>query len=239
MSGNCAIGIVVIAMAPASVMTMAMTKASRGRSMKMPENISGSWHHVRSDHLTGTHLLDSLDDDQLSLLEAGGHDNVTTALGAGRYAALLHLFRCVDHEDITARLVEQDGRLWDRQHRLWLTAFHGDADHSAWDQQALRIRQLRPHRHGVGAGIDLDIEEIVDTGMWIDAAIGQLDANRHLSGRVPRFENLMFVFEHIPLACLKEDIDRILADDRCELSGRGLNEVALGETDQPDPSVDG
>jgi hypothetical protein len=39
MSGNCAIGIAVIAMRPASVMTMAMTKASRGRSMKMPENI--------------------------------------------------------------------------------------------------------------------------------------------------------------------------------------------------------
>src|SRR5437868_12978255 len=115
MSGNCAIGIAVIAMMPASVMTMATTKASRGRSMKMPENISGPRHDVRSDELTGTHLLDSLDDDQLSLLEAGGHDNVPTSLGAGRDAALLHLFRCVDHEDITAALVEQDGRLWNRQ----------------------------------------------------------------------------------------------------------------------------
>ena len=84
-----------------------------------------------------------------------------------------------------------------------------------------------------------DPPEIVDARMGIDAAIGQLDANRHLPVRVARFENLALVFEHIPFACLKEDIDRILADDRCKLSGRGLNEVALGESGQPDPSFDG
>jgi hypothetical protein len=38
-SGNCAMGIAEIAIAPASVMTMAMTTANRGRSMKMLENI--------------------------------------------------------------------------------------------------------------------------------------------------------------------------------------------------------
>src|SRR5262245_25572260 len=239
MSGNCAIGIVVIAMMPASVMTMATTRASRGRSMKIPENISGSRHDVRSDDLTGAHLLDAFDDDQLSLLEAGGHDNVPASLGTGGYAALLHLLRGVDHEDITAGLVDQDSRLWNRQRRLRLTAFHAHTHNPAWDQQTLRIRQLRPNRHGVGAGIDLDVEEIVDAGMWIDAAVGQLDANRHLSARAPRFENPLLEFEHIPLACLKEDIDRILADDGRKLSGRGLNEVALGESDQPDPSIDG
>src|SRR5262249_37469421 len=135
MSGNCAIGIAVIAMMPASVMTMATTKASRGRSMKMPENISGSRHDVGSHDLTGTHLLDSLDDDRLSLLEAGGHHNVPAALGPGRYPALLHLFRRVDQEDIAAGLIEQDRRLWNRQRRHRLTAFHGDADHPARDQQ--------------------------------------------------------------------------------------------------------
>jgi len=36
-SGNCATGIWKIAMKPASVMTIDTTKASRGRSMKMPE----------------------------------------------------------------------------------------------------------------------------------------------------------------------------------------------------------
>jgi hypothetical protein len=39
MSGNCAIGMPAMAMAPASVMTMAMTIANLGRSMKMLENI--------------------------------------------------------------------------------------------------------------------------------------------------------------------------------------------------------
>ena len=42
-SGNCAIGIAVMAMRPASVMTIEMTKASRGRSMKMPEIIRFSF----------------------------------------------------------------------------------------------------------------------------------------------------------------------------------------------------
>ncbi|MEI8150133.1 MAG: hypothetical protein WCG92_00850 [Hyphomicrobiales bacterium] len=39
MSGNCAIGICVSAMAPASVMTIEMTTDSLGRSMKMLESI--------------------------------------------------------------------------------------------------------------------------------------------------------------------------------------------------------
>ena len=38
-SGNCAIGIEAMAIAPASVITMAMTTANLGRSMKMLENI--------------------------------------------------------------------------------------------------------------------------------------------------------------------------------------------------------
>src|SRR2546429_8215716 len=92
MTGNCAIGIAVMAMMPASVMTMATTKASRGRSMKMPENISGSGQDVRRHDLSRAHLLDAFDDDQFALLETVGHDDVPASLGAGRYAALLHLF---------------------------------------------------------------------------------------------------------------------------------------------------
>ena len=40
MSGNCASGIAKIAISPASVMTIEMTKASRGRSMKTSEIIA-------------------------------------------------------------------------------------------------------------------------------------------------------------------------------------------------------
>ncbi len=46
MSGNCAMGIAKIAMTPARVMTMAMTMASRGRSMKMPDNICLQHAHL-------------------------------------------------------------------------------------------------------------------------------------------------------------------------------------------------
>src|SRR5215831_9955176 len=101
-----------MAMMPARVMTMATTKASRGRSMKIPENIrSGSRHDGRGDDLPGTHLLHPLDDDQLSLLEAIGYHDVAPLLHAGRDAALLHLLRRIDHQHIASGLIEQDGGL--------------------------------------------------------------------------------------------------------------------------------
>ena len=40
MLGNCAIGIAVSAISPASVMMTEITIASRGRSMKMPESMA-------------------------------------------------------------------------------------------------------------------------------------------------------------------------------------------------------
>ncbi len=43
MSGNCATGMTPMAMAPARVMTMAMTNARRGRSMKMAENMGAQF----------------------------------------------------------------------------------------------------------------------------------------------------------------------------------------------------
>jgi hypothetical protein len=80
-------------MTPASVMTMAMTKASRGRSMKMLENIvSVSRHRTRRHDLTRMHLLYPLDNHQFSLLETVRHDNVSTLLDAGRHASQLDLF---------------------------------------------------------------------------------------------------------------------------------------------------
>src|SRR5271165_5927618 len=116
-----------MAMMPASVMTMAMTMANRGRSMKMPENtdlVSVSRHHGRGDDLTGMHLLDSLDDDHFSLLEAIGHDDVSALLDAGRYAPQLDLLRVIDHEDIAAGLVELDGGLRNQQRRSRRAPLH-------------------------------------------------------------------------------------------------------------------
>ena len=59
--------------------------------------------------MSGTDLLNALDDDLLSLLEAVGHDDVAALLGTGRHAALLDLLGSVDHEHIAAGLIEQDG----------------------------------------------------------------------------------------------------------------------------------
>src|SRR5262249_28160231 len=46
------------------------------------------------------------------------------------------------------------------------------------------------------------------------------------------------VVEKIALADLERDIDGVLADDRCKLSRRGLDQIALGEYFESDPTVD-
>src|SRR5882757_2162059 len=109
-----------MAMRPASVMTMATTNASRGRSMKMLENIrSGSGYDRRRHDLAGTHLLDPLDDDQFPFLQAEGD------------AALLDLFRRINQQNIAAGLVEQDGGLRNEQCRPRRAALQRDADDTA------------------------------------------------------------------------------------------------------------
>src|SRR5689334_8560529 len=174
MSGNCAIGMAVIAIAPASVMTMAMTRASRGRSMKMPENISAhvlvvlSRRHARPGHdgetirsdanissvygsgarrnnLPGPHLLDAFDDDQLSLLEAGSHDDVAALLDSGGNAAQLGLFRRVDDKGIAARLIELDRSLRNDESRSRRTPLRADAHHAPGNQKALGVWHLSPY----------------------------------------------------------------------------------------------
>src|SRR5450432_795393 len=98
MSGNCATGSAKMAMIPASVMTIAMTKASRGRSTKMAEITSGSApgpggglgglarRATRGaarrlagdgDDLARPHLLHAVDDDLLALLDAALDDDVS------------------------------------------------------------------------------------------------------------------------------------------------------------------
>src|SRR5882762_1945492 len=77
MSGSCATGIRVRANSPPSVMTMAMTIASRGRSMKTEEiTWSAPGGHgrcrCRRDRRIGPHTLKPLDDDALALREAVG-----------------------------------------------------------------------------------------------------------------------------------------------------------------------
>ncbi len=111
MSGNCATGMRSIDSTPASVMTMAMTIASRGRSTKTPEitrvrprrcRPSSSLRRPRAeaghrrgwagaDQGAGAHALQALDDHPLALLQPGGHRGDGGRGLAERDAALLHL----------------------------------------------------------------------------------------------------------------------------------------------------
>src|SRR3984893_655661 len=228
-----------MAMMPASVMTMAMTKASRGRSMKMLENIvSVSRHDARRHDLTGTHLLYPLDNHQFSLLETVRHDNFSTLLDAGRHAAQLDLLRLVDHQDIAAGLIELDGGLRNHQRRSRCAPFRDDADDPTGDQKTLRVRHLRPHRDSVRGGLDLDVEQVGEAGMRIGAAIGQLDVNGHLRVLDARFDEPALVVDYIALAWLKDDIDGVLPDDRRKRPGRRADQIAHGEISNPDPSID-
>ena len=107
--------------------------------------------------MTGTHLLYPLDDHQLSLLEAVRYDNVPALLDTGRHASQLDLLGIVDHEDVTAGLIELDSGLWNHQRRFRRTPVHRDAYDPTGDQKTIRVRNLRAHRHRVRSGIHLDI----------------------------------------------------------------------------------
>src|ERR1700722_17861261 len=107
MSGNCATGIAEMAMMPASVMTIAMTKARRGRSMKMAENMdSVSRRQAGRDDLSWTHFLHPFDDYELAVLQSVRYRHASALLGAGRDPPQPDLLRRVDHQHIAAGLVD-------------------------------------------------------------------------------------------------------------------------------------
>ena len=220
-----------MAMMPASVMTMAMTKASRGRSMKMPENIRLSFPARRVAATTWpgrTFWMPSTMTSSPSLRPL-----VTTMsralLDAGRDAPQLDLLRVVDHEHVAAGLIELDGGLRNDQRRSRRAPFHRDADDPTGDQKTVRVRQLRPHRHRIRRGVDLDVEEVAEAGMRIGAAVGQLDVNGYMRVLVGRLGDPALVVENIALARLKDHVDGVLADDRRQRPGRGTDQIADGE----------
>src|SRR5476651_192639 len=95
MSGNCATGMLKIASRPARVMTIEMTNASRGLSMKILEIMTrssaaaGRGKHRLLHDLARSHLLDAVDDHLVALGNARHHDHVRIEIGPRLYA--LHL----------------------------------------------------------------------------------------------------------------------------------------------------
>src|SRR5215470_5079448 len=103
----------VIAMAPASVITIAMTTANLGRSMKIPENMrcSVSRRNGCRNNLARTDFLNTLHNYNFAGFEPLRDDDVAPLFDACRDTSLFDLFCVVDHQDVVACLVQQYGGL--------------------------------------------------------------------------------------------------------------------------------
>src|SRR5215469_7426381 len=178
MLGNCATGMRVSAISPASTSTIETTKARRGREMKIfgsrrracrrsggcrlrcGRRLCGGRFLRRCHHHSGPHFLDALHDDALALFEPLlGHD-VAALDGAELDAPLLNVVVGTDNEHVGPGLIELERGLRNQQHLLWLAGLDPHIGDLAGDQPAVGIWELGPYYHGVGALIDLDVEKI-------------------------------------------------------------------------------
>src|SRR5258707_3351745 len=187
MSGNWATGIAEMAMSPARVMTIAMTKASRGRSTKMAEIMrlasgagrgpaglprGGRWSVSRClagdlNDLTRPHLLHAVDDDLIAFLDAVLYDDVGALGRPGSDPALLDLVIGSHHQHVGAGLIDLQRRLRHDEARLLLALLDHDRDELAVDELTLGIGQGRAHGPRVGGLVDLRIGVVPHPGMRI------------------------------------------------------------------------
>src|SRR5262249_17971580 len=127
--------------------------------------------------LAWPHLLNALGDDELALFEPRRDDDVAALLGPSGDPPQLDFLGVVDEEDVAAGLIDLDRGLRNEEGRPWRTAFHRDPDDATWDQEPVRIRKLRAHRHRVGRVGDLDVEEVAHALRLIHAAVRELEAH--------------------------------------------------------------
>src|SRR5689334_8396747 len=115
-SGYCAIGIEYSANAPAIVVTMAMTMASRGRSTKTEDSIELTSYRLRhracSHRHSGTDPLQAVHDDLLAAGQPSLNHDVRAVFGA-RLDALDDGLAILDDEHIDAALVGDERGLGD------------------------------------------------------------------------------------------------------------------------------
>ena len=241
MSGNCATGMAVIAMMPAKVMTMEMTKARRGRSMKMAENMEAQFPGAALAATTwsGPHLLHALDDDQLAFLEAERRPRRRALLGPGRDAPQLDLLRVVDQQDVAAGLVELERGLRDHQRAA-------AARRASTTTPTNRRRPACPCGFGSGARtatvsvlpLTWMSRKSVRPRLRIEGAVGQAHAHGDMPVRIAELGDAALVVEHVALARLENHVDRVLAHDRRERAGWRTDQIADGEIGEPDAAVD-
>ena len=78
----------------------------------------------------------------------------------------------------------------------------------------------------------------VSPGSRIDAAVGQPDAHGDMPVLVAELGDPALVVEHLALARLEDDVDRVLAHDRRERAGGRPDQIADGEVREADATVD-
>src|SRR6476659_4949318 len=161
-SGYCAIGIEYSANAPAIVVTMAMTMASRGRSTKTEESIESTpqclRHRACSHRYSGTDPLQAVHDDLLAAGQARVNHDIRAALGAGLDA--LDVGLAVDDEHIDAPLVGDERSLGDDDLLVGGATLEIDPHQLPVDQPTVGVRNHRAGDDGIGSTIYRHIDEI-------------------------------------------------------------------------------
>ena len=108
-------------------------------------------------------------------------------------------------------------------------------DELAVDQGAIGIGERGPHRDGIGALIDLDVEEVDLARVLVRGAVGQRHLDHRRAGRVVTSASIL---QELALADRKGDVDRVLADDGREHAAVGPDQVADAERGTADAAGD-
>src|SRR3984893_185433 len=235
-SGYCAIGIENSATAPAMVVTMAMTIASRGRSTNMAESIGlapcqSCRQRVRPYRHAGPDALQSLHDDLLAPGEALIDDDAGPTFTA-RLDALDRGLSVLDRKNVDAALIGDQGRLGHHHFFFWCAAFKPDPHQLPVDQQSFRVRHRGAHQHRIGGAVDLHVDEVDFAQLVVGRSVGK--SNSDLDALDVRHSVGLLGLKNVALAHRETDIHRVLADNDGQRAAVGTDDIPLGDVGAAD-----
>src|SRR5262245_15577033 len=229
MSGSCATGMRNRDSNPPSVMTIEMTIASRGRSMKTEEIMASApagdgRDRRRCYRRVGSRPLDALDNDLLSLLQAFNNGGGLRSYLAEAHAALAGDVVIIDHIHIAALLIGEDRGTRDGDDLPGRDGFQEDGNEFVCNElaKADSARRLFPQdriwndpadRDRIGALRDHVVDEIELAGLGVDSAVRKTKPDLHRL-EAALFGILLAQLEGAARRHRKDDIHRVLADDR-------------------------
>src|SRR5262249_24917340 len=186
-SGSCATGIRVSAKRPPRAMTIAITIARRGRSMKTEETMFSAPAHDgrdgrRGHRRVGSRLLDPIHDDLLSFRQAVGNAGLFRSHFAEAHAALAGNILIIHHIHIAALLVGEDRGARHGDHLFRLDGLQEDRDELVCDQLAKvdtarrlrcqdRISNEAPDSDRIGVLRDRVVDEVHFPDLVIESAV--------------------------------------------------------------------